>query len=78
MAAFGWHIQEIHGHNVREVLDALDRADDIHAQPSVIIARTTKGRGVSFMEYDHRWHGGSPTPDQYQQALAELRGKTTA
>jgi transketolase len=40
--------------------------------PSVIIARTTKGRGVSFMEYDHRWHGAAPTRVQYEQALAEL------
>ena len=71
-AAFGWHVQEIHGHNVREVLDALDRADEVHAMPSVIIARTTKGRGVSFMEYDHRWHGGVPTREQYEKALAEL------
>ena len=71
--AFGWHVQEIHGHNVREILDALDRADEVHARPSVIIARTTKGRGVSFMEYDHRWHGGIPTREQYEQALAELR-----
>jgi transketolase len=70
--AFGWHVQEVHGHNVREVLDALDRADDVHARPSVIIARTTKGRGVSFMEYDHRWHGGIPTEAQYEQARAEL------
>ena len=70
--AFGWHTQEIHGHNVREILDALDRADEVHAMPSVIIARTTKGRGVSFMEYDHRWHGGVPTRGQYEQALAEL------
>jgi transketolase len=70
--AFGWHVQEVHGHNVREVLDALDRADEVHARPSVIIARTTKGKGVSFMEYDHRWHGGIPTRDQYEQALAEL------
>lgn len=71
-AAFGWSTQEVHGHNVREVLDALDRADDVHARPSAIIARTTKGRGVSFMEYDHRWHGGVPTFEQYKQALAEL------
>jgi transketolase len=72
--SFGWHAQEIHGHNVREVLDALDRADEVHARPSVIIARTTKGRGVSYMEYDHRWHGGLvPTEEQYQQALSELR-----
>jgi transketolase len=71
--AFGWHAQEIHGHNVREVLDALDRSDEVHARPSVIIARTTKGKGVSFMEYDHRWHGGVPTAEQYAQALAELK-----
>jgi transketolase len=70
--AFGWHVQEVHGHNVSEILGALDRAEDVHAQPSVIIARTTKGRGVSFMEYDNRWHGGVPDRAQYEQALAEL------
>jgi transketolase len=70
--AFGWHTQEVHGHNAREILDALDRADEVHARPSVIIARTTKGKGVSFMEYDHRWHGAIPDQDQFQQALAEL------
>jgi transketolase len=70
--SFGWHVQEIHGHNVREILDALDRADDVHAMPSVILARTTKGRGVSFMEYDHRWHGRAPSREQYEQAMAEL------
>jgi transketolase len=70
--AFGWHVQEIQGHNVAEILNALDRADEVHARPSIIIARTTKGKGVSFMEYDHRWHGMPPTPEQYEQALAEL------
>lgn len=71
--AFGWHVQEIHGHNMREVLDALDRADEIHSRPTVIIARTTKGKGVSFMEYDHRWHGQPPTKEQYEAAKAELK-----
>jgi transketolase len=71
--AFGWHVQEIHGHNVGEILDALDYADDIHAQPSMIIARTTKGKGVSFMEYDHRWHGSPPNQEQYRKAVAELQ-----
>ncbi len=70
--SFGWHVQEIHGHNVREILDALDRADEVHARPSIIIARTTKGKGVSFMEYDHRWHGMPPDKQQYERALAEL------
>jgi transketolase len=70
--AFGWHVQEVHGHNVAEIFAALDRAGDVHAQPSIIIARTTKGRGVGFMEYDNRWHGGVPDKEQYEQALAEL------
>jgi transketolase len=70
--SFGWHVQEIHGHNVGEVLNALDRADEVHARPSIIIARTTKGKGVSFMEYDHRWHGMAPNQAQYETALAEL------
>lgn len=70
--AFGWHVQEIDGHNVREILDALERADDVHARPSIIIARTTKGKGVSFMEYDHRWHGMAPSREQYEAALDEL------
>jgi transketolase len=70
--SFGWHVQEIHGHNVGEILNALDRADEVHARPSIIIARTTKGKGVSFMEYDHRWHGMPPNKEQYERALAEL------
>ncbi len=70
--AFGWHVIEIHGHNMRQVLDALDHADEVHAKPTVIIARTTKGKGVSFMEYDHRWHGQPPTKEQYETALSEL------
>jgi len=70
--AFGWHVQEIHGHNVGQILDALDRADEVHARPCIIIARTTKGKGVSFMEYDHRWHGAPPNKEQFDNALVEL------
>jgi transketolase len=70
--AFGWHVQEIHGHNIAQLLDALDLADEVHARPSVIVARTTKGKGVSFMEYDHRWHGMPPNADQFAAALFEL------
>jgi len=71
--AFNWHVQEVNGHNVAEILDALDRADEVHARPSVIIARTTKGKGVSLFEYDHRWHGAPPNQAQFDQALAELQ-----
>lgn len=70
--AFGWHVIEINGHNIRQVLEALDVAKEIHSQPTIIIAHTTKGKGVSYMENDHRWHGAVPKPDQYALALAEL------
>ena len=49
-AAFNWHVMEIHGHNMAQILDALDLANEVHGRPAVIIARTTKGKGVSFME----------------------------
>lgn len=70
--SFGWHVQEIDGHNVAEILNALDRADKVHARPSIIIARTTKGKGASLFEYDHRWHGAVPDEEQYGSALVEL------
>jgi transketolase len=72
-AAFNWHVIEIHGHNMAAVLDALDLADEIHGRPVVIIARTTKGKGVSFMEHLPQWHGGIPNEQQFEQALVELR-----
>jgi transketolase len=72
-AAFNWHVIEIHGHNMAEILDALDLADEIHGRPVVIIARTTKGKGVSFMENASHWHGGIPTPEEFDAAMAELQ-----
>lgn len=70
--AFGFNVIEIHGHNMLQVLDALDMALDVHSQPSVILAHTTKGKGVSFMENTAKWHGGVPTEAQYQQAKEEI------
>jgi transketolase len=75
--SFGWQAIEIHGHNMAQVLDALDKADEIHARPTVIIARTTKGKGVSFMEYNNYWHGSPPTTEQFEAALAELEEGVT-
>ncbi len=72
--AHNWAVLEIDGHNVRQVLGALDTAGEIHDRPTVIIARTTKGKGVSFMENDSHWHGVAPNEVQYRQALAELKG----
>jgi transketolase len=71
--SFGWHVIEIHGHNVVHILDAFDEAVEIHAKPIIIIARTTKGKGVSFMESNNYWHGSPPNEGQYQAALSELR-----
>src|ERR1035437_1650446 len=70
--SFNWHVIEIHGHNMAEVLDALDRADEVHARPVVGVARRTKGKGVSFMETLPQWHGGIPNPNEFEAALAEL------
>jgi transketolase len=71
--AFNWHVIEADGHSVADMLDALDRADRVQGRPAVIIARTVKGKGVSFMENESYWHGGIPTDDQFQTALAELQ-----
>lgn len=72
--SFGWAVLEVNGHDVRQVLEALDMADHIHDRPTVILAHTTKGRGVSFMENDSHWHGVPPDDAQYAQAIQELRG----
>lgn len=72
-AAFNWHAIEIHGHNMAAILNALDEADEVHGRPVAIIARTTKGKGVSFMENSPHWHGGIPNQEQFDTATAELR-----
>ena len=70
--AFNWTVLEINGHNMRQVLEALDTAREIHSGPQVIVAHTTKGKGVSFMENRSQWHGAPPTVAQLDQALKEL------
>lgn len=70
--AFNWSVIEINGHNIRQFLEALDMAEEIHSRPTLIIAHTTKGKGVSYMENDSKWHGAVPKTEQYEQALKEL------
>jgi transketolase len=70
--AFNWAVLEINGHNIRQIMEALDTAAEIHHRPTVIIAHTTKGKGVSFMENEAAWHGVAPNDAQLAQALAEL------
>jgi len=70
--ACGWHAAEVNGHSIREVADGFELAGETRDRPTVLIARTTKGKGVSFMEGQSYWHGNVPNPEQLQQALAEL------
>jgi len=70
--AFGWEAQEIDGHDVDQIIDAAARAAGVKGRPSVIVARTVKGRGVEFMENVASWHGKAPSPEQAQRALAAL------
>jgi transketolase len=70
--AFGWSVLEIDGHDMAAILEALATAQETHGQPTVIIARTFKGRGVSFMENQVDWHSGGLSDQQLEQALADL------
>jgi transketolase len=71
-ASFGWHIIEIDGHDLAQVLDALQKAKQIKGRPTVIIAHTVKGKGVSFMENNVEFHGKAPNAEQLEKALKEL------
>ena len=71
-AAFGWEVIEIDGHNMEEILTALDKADGIKGKPSVIIAHTVKGKGASFAENNPAFHNAPLTDELYNQVLAEL------
>jgi transketolase len=70
--AFGWQVQEVDGHDAGAVIDALQRAHSVTGQPSVVIAHTVKGKGVSFMENTHVWHGKAPNAEERERALAEI------
>jgi len=71
--SFGWHVQEIDGHNIESIQDAVGMAKAIENRPSVIITHTIPGKHVDFMEYDYKWHGVAPNRDQAREALNELR-----
>ncbi|MCX5714167.1 MAG: transketolase [Candidatus Omnitrophica bacterium] len=70
--SFGWHTIEINGHNMKEILSAYKEAADTRGKPTIIIARTVKGKGVSFMENVCDFHGRAPTKDEMVKALKEL------
>lgn len=70
--AFGWNVIEINGHDIRQILEACDKAKQVTGKPTVIIANTIKGKGVSFMEGAVAFHGKAPNQDEYRIALKEL------
>jgi transketolase len=71
--AFGWHTIEIDGHDMRKILAAYDEARTVKGKPTIVIARTIKGKGVSFMENVGDFHGRAPTREEAQKALEELK-----
>ena len=72
--AFGWHVIEVDGHNMEEVVNAFDEAEKKKEKPTMIIAHTVKGKGVSFFEGKVEYHGVAPTHEELEKALKELEG----
>ena len=71
--SFNWHVREIDGHDIAQIIDALDEAEVVHDRPTLIVSHTVKGKGVSFMELNSAWHGKAPDAEKLEAALAELR-----
>ena len=72
LEAFGFHVQAIDGHDFEQIEAALNTAKTIKGQPSAIVMKTVKGKGISFMENDAGWHGKAPNDAEFEQAMAEL------
>ncbi|HII65448.1 TPA: transketolase [Candidatus Woesearchaeota archaeon] len=71
--AFGWNVAEINGHDMGQVVDALGRAWSMqNGKPTMIVSNTVKGKGVSFMELNHKFHGKAPNEEEYKKAIAEI------
>ena len=76
--AFGWNVQLIDGHDFDQIEKAVKCAKETKGKPSVIIMKTIKGKGVSYMEDKVSWHGAAPNAEQYEQGMAELRAALAA
>ena len=71
--AFGWNVININGHDMSQIVKALDKASKMkNRKPTIIISNTIKGRGVSFMELNHKFHGKAPNDDEYKKAIEEI------
>jgi transketolase len=71
--AFGWHVSEVDGHKIEDIIDVLDRVDKIEKQPTMIIAHTVKGKGIDFAEHMAAFHNGELTQEQFEKACAGLK-----
>ena len=76
--SFGWHVIEIDGHNFEAIIAAVAEAKAIYEKPTMIIAHTIAGKGVSFMERDYTWHSKPFKPGEAERALEELRAQQSA
>jgi transketolase len=70
--ALGWRVLEIDGHDMKQILEGLAAAQEGRGRPTVIVARTVKGKGVSFMENQAKWHSGAPSQTEFERAMADL------
>ena len=71
--AFGWNVIKIDGHNMDEIISALDESKRVKGKPTIIIAKTVKGKGVCFMENKAEWHGNAPNDEQTEKAIGNLK-----
>jgi len=72
--SFGFEVIHVDGHNIAELISAFGQAKKVKGKPTVIIANTIKGKGVSFMENEAGWHGKAPNQEEYELAMKELKG----
>ena len=75
--AFGFEVFDIDGHDMEKIVETLDKADNIKGKPVIIVANTIKGKGVSFMELNYKFHGKAPDDEQFKQAMEELKKNNT-
>ena len=71
--AFGWNVIDINGHDMSQIVKALDKTSKLkNKKPTIIISNTIKGKGVSFMELNHKFHGKAPNDEEYKKAIQEI------
>ncbi len=71
--AFNWHVIEIDGHNIEEIVDATEQAKAVYEKPTLILAHTIPGKGVPEIEFDYHWHGKPPSKEEAEKFLREIR-----